>query len=324
MKSDALPPKKLQQLQKDTHKAEEAATRAELDYENTVRNLEQVHAAYHQKLGDLMDSLEQLDRKRLQTVKSLMQRYSVQQKELAALIQKEAQAMLDSFDNVNEEKEIQQFIGEIHSREFPQAVDPCTPYKVSIGDDAKEARLSKAFTSPPKLNGATGIKTSTPSNNTPSIASPLSDTTSPTLSVGLSSPIVSPTTPKGDKKVRALYEYTATNGEELSFAEGETITVHEQNEDGWWVGSLSNGKRGFFPSNFVSEDAAPASAQASAPASKDSAIALYDYTAQDEAELNMKEGDKLVILQKNDDGWWLAKSDRTGKQGLIPSNFVQN
>ncbi|KAI1278765.1 F-BAR and double SH3 domains protein 2 [Halotydeus destructor] len=56
-----------------------------------------------------------------------------------------------------------------------------------------------------------------------------------------------------DDYVRALYDYEATSGEEISFAEGELIKIVERSEDGWWTGEKDNGVRGHFPSMLVGE-----------------------------------------------------------------------
>jgi hypothetical protein len=57
--------------------------------------------------------------------------------------------------------------------------------------------------------------------------------------------------------------------------------------------------------------------------------ALYDYTPNEDAELAIKAGDLLYILEKNDDdGWWKAKKkagtdDEDEPTGLIPNNYVE-
>ena len=56
--------------------------------------------------------------------------------------------------------------------------------------------------------------------------------------------------------VRALYDYEATNDEELSFVEGQLLRVLRRDEngvdDGWWEGEL-DGRVGVFPSLVVEE-----------------------------------------------------------------------
>jgi len=51
-------------------------------------------------------------------------------------------------------------------------------------------------------------------------------------------------------KARCLYDYEATNDSELSFNEGDILTITEQDESGWWYAEL-NGLAGFVPNNYV-------------------------------------------------------------------------
>lgn len=50
-------------------------------------------------------------------------------------------------------------------------------------------------------------------------------------------------------KVRATFDYVATESGELSIRKGDLINVLEMDETGWWKGEL-RGLIGFFPSNF--------------------------------------------------------------------------
>ncbi|KAJ8370747.1 hypothetical protein SKAU_G00107750 [Synaphobranchus kaupii] len=50
-------------------------------------------------------------------------------------------------------------------------------------------------------------------------------------------------------------------------------------------------------------------------------IALYDYEAINEGDLDFKKGDRLKVLHESGE-WWEAMSVNTGKQGYIPSNYV--
>ncbi|XP_054431903.1 tyrosine-protein kinase Blk [Pteronotus mesoamericanus] len=50
-------------------------------------------------------------------------------------------------------------------------------------------------------------------------------------------------------------------------------------------------------------------------------VALYDYMAVNDRDLQVLKGEKLQILKESGD-WWLAKSLITGREGYVPSNFV--
>ncbi|XP_012277258.1 unconventional myosin-Ie [Orussus abietinus] len=51
-------------------------------------------------------------------------------------------------------------------------------------------------------------------------------------------------------KVKALYDYSPQDLDELEFKEGDLIEVLKEHEGGWWHGRLK-GKAGLFPSNYV-------------------------------------------------------------------------
>ncbi|ELP83397.1 SH3 domain containing protein, partial [Entamoeba invadens IP1] len=52
------------------------------------------------------------------------------------------------------------------------------------------------------------------------------------------------------ERVRCGFDYTAQEQGELTFKEGDIITVMKKEGD-WWMGEL-NGVQGYFPSNYVS------------------------------------------------------------------------
>ncbi|XP_068443457.1 tyrosine-protein kinase Tec isoform X3 [Clinocottus analis] len=50
-------------------------------------------------------------------------------------------------------------------------------------------------------------------------------------------------------------------------------------------------------------------------------IAMYDFTAKEDTDLTLKQGEEYVILHKQDQLWWRAQ-DKHGNNGFIPSNYV--
>ncbi|KNC50947.1 cortactin isoform F [Thecamonas trahens ATCC 50062] len=61
-----------------------------------------------------------------------------------------------------------------------------------------------------------------------------------------------PGPPATKETCTAVYDYEATDDTELSFNEGDVITVLEKIDDGWWSGEL-NGNVGVFPANYVEQ-----------------------------------------------------------------------
>ena len=50
--------------------------------------------------------------------------------------------------------------------------------------------------------------------------------------------------------------------------------------------------------------------------------AMYDYTAQSDAEWSMSEGDRFVLVTKDQgDGW--AEVEKNGQTKSVPANYVQ-
>ncbi|XP_003388698.1 PREDICTED: proline-serine-threonine phosphatase-interacting protein 1-like [Amphimedon queenslandica] len=56
----------------------------------------------------------------------------------------------------------------------------------------------------------------------------------------------------------------------------------------------------------------------------DYVIALYDYDAQGDQEISLKEGDVLEVVGKEDDIWWCGKFINSGgKLGMFPAAYVE-
>ncbi|KAI9636713.1 uncharacterized protein MKK02DRAFT_26463 [Dioszegia hungarica] len=65
-----------------------------------------------------------------------------------------------------------------------------------------------------------------------------------------------------------------------------------------------------------------ASARAPAASSGEPATVLYDFDAQGEDELNVKENDIVTVVDKENDEWWLVRNSR-GQEGVVPAQYIQ-
>ncbi|PIL36641.1 hypothetical protein GSI_00330 [Ganoderma sinense ZZ0214-1] len=51
------------------------------------------------------------------------------------------------------------------------------------------------------------------------------------------------------------------------------------------------------------------------------AEALYPYTSDDPGDLDLEEGDRVLVIEKTSDDWWTGEMD--GRRGLIPAAYVK-
>uniref|UniRef100_A0A4X2KBZ7 Intersectin 2 n=1 Tax=Vombatus ursinus TaxID=29139 RepID=A0A4X2KBZ7_VOMUR len=119
--------------------------------------------------------------------------------------------------------------------------------------------------------------------------------------------------------------YMASGAEQLSLSPGQLILILKKNASGWWQGELqARGKKrqkGWFPASHVkvlgpgSERGTPASQPAC------QVIAMYDYAANNEDELNFSKGQLITVLNKDDAAWWHGEIG--GVTGLFPANYVK-
>jgi len=191
------------------------------------------------------------------------------------------------------------------------------PTNNTNSNSTKTATVTTApITSTPVYTQPVSQPVSQPVNNTPKVEEQ--------KVVKQAEPVYTPAPQTAALKILvSLYSYDATEAGELTFVEGETITLLEESESGWWRGRLSNGAEGLFPSNFVEEQG-----KVSAAPSGDNYIsadykALYDYDAEDPSELTIKEND-LLFVETEKDGWYFGyRKSEPAKKGNFPSNFVE-
>ncbi|XP_073679474.1 uncharacterized protein [Garra rufa] len=127
--------------------------------------------------------------------------------------------------------------------------------------------------------------------------------------------------------VEARFAFEGEEGE-LSFSEGDVITLVEYVNEEWGRGLL-NGQTGMFPLNFIQDiEETEASPRKLAPESpvppagvRTRGRAIYDFTPESEDELCLKAGDVVCDLEDMDAEWFLGESG--GKRGIVPKNYIQ-
>ncbi|XP_058125707.1 intersectin-1 isoform X2 [Anopheles coustani] len=163
-------------------------------------------------------------------------------------------------------------------------------------------------------------------------------------------------TPPGYVKYRAIYEFSARNGDEISFQPGDIVMVPlEQNAEPGWLAGEINGHTGWFPETYVekvdtnlnvvetapetiaytepvedystaisapaaTEYAAPNNAEATCNGDVEYFVACYAYQSAEVGDLVFDAGETIAVSKKEGDWWTGTIGNRTG---IFPSNYVQ-
>ncbi|XP_068687144.1 SH2/SH3 adapter protein NCK1-like [Montipora foliosa] len=145
----------------------------------------------------------------------------------------------------------------------------------------------------------------------------------------------------------AIYDYTATQSEELSIKKDEKLTIIDDSKT-WWQVENSRRETGYVPSNYVKRANKGFLGKLKRPKEKDNpengsltqppageyfvpkevlgavletVIAKYAFQPQHNDELALKKGDKIKVIEKQEDGWWKGRIGNT--EGWFPSNYIQ-
>lgn len=117
----------------------------------------------------------------------------------------------------------------------------------------------------------------------------------------------------------ALWDYPGSGADDLVFSQDDIILVRDNNDsEDWWYGTLEkSGKTGYFPRNYVQVK------PEAVPELNIKAKALYDFDGPEgQGCLSVKMGESVTVIVKENDDWWMAKSEQ-GQTGLVPANYLE-
>ena len=140
----------------------------------------------------------------------------------------------------------------------------------------------------------------------------------------------------------ALYDYQASDAEELSLRKGDRVVVIN-NSGQWWTVRNERGQEGLVPFNYLEEAPVQAASMPSggrrskiqdeglyqqtnlvmqpSATSVVKAVARYKYASRRADELGLEKGEEIIVLEKEGDGWWRGKCGN--KEGWFPANYVE-
>ncbi|KAF9155061.1 hypothetical protein BG015_011199 [Linnemannia schmuckeri] len=122
-------------------------------------------------------------------------------------------------------------------------------------------------------------------------------------------------------QAHVIYDYDASSPGELTVRVGDVVTILEGDDDnsGWVTGQV-NGSSGLIPLSYIEMEQFYEASSEVAPIQK--VRVLYDYDAQSNLELTIREGD-IVDLTSTDcsEGWW--EGTLRGVTAQFPANYVE-
>ncbi|EHY60933.1 Protein BZZ1 [Exophiala dermatitidis] len=156
-------------------------------------------------------------------------------------------------------------------------------------------------------------------------------------------------------RAKMLYPYEARDDGEVTLSEGTEVRILEPDDGGWTKVDAGFGNEGLVPTAYLEELPAaasiPAHARTASLASTSTTSlassnttgkkkqgpavapkrgakklkyveALYPYTAQSDAEFDMVEGERFVLISMGTgDGW--AEVEKNGETRAVPANYIQ-
>ncbi|KAK7829217.1 hypothetical protein U0070_012688 [Myodes glareolus] len=120
---------------------------------------------------------------------------------------------------------------------------------------------------------------------------------------------------------RAVADYEKSSRTEMTVATGDVVDVVEKGESGWWFCQMKT-KRGWVPASYLEPLDSPDEAEDPDPNyAGEPYVTIKAYTAVEEDEVSLLEGEAIEVIHKLLDGWWvIRKGDVTG---YFPSMYLQ-
>ncbi|EXJ82328.1 hypothetical protein A1O3_06141 [Capronia epimyces CBS 606.96] len=158
-------------------------------------------------------------------------------------------------------------------------------------------------------------------------------------------------------RAKMLYPYDARDEGEITLSEGTEVKILEPDDGGWTKVQAGFGKEGLVPTAYLEElpttattpayERPPSLASTSSTSLASSTVAgatkkkqgpavapkrgakklkyveaLYPYNAQSDAEFDMSEGERFVLVSMGTgDGW--AEVEKNGETRCVPANYIQ-
>ncbi|XP_068945630.1 neutrophil cytosol factor 1 [Petaurus breviceps papuanus] len=120
---------------------------------------------------------------------------------------------------------------------------------------------------------------------------------------------------------RAIADYEKNSNTEMTLKLGDLVDVVEKGQSGWWFCQTKE-KRGWVPASYLEPTDSPDESEEPDPNYEgEPYITIKAYTAVEEDEMTLNEGENIEVIHKLLDGWWVIRKDDI--TGYYPSMYLQ-
>lgn len=131
-------------------------------------------------------------------------------------------------------------------------------------------------------------------------------------------------------KAKVLYAYEAAGDDEISLLAGDILEIIEEDDGSGWTTLRSGAKQGLAPTSYLEitreqleKKKGPSVAPKRGAKKVQYVEALYDYAADEDNELAIQAGDRIVLIQDDTDGSGWTEGELDGRRGLFPTSYVK-
>ncbi|KAJ3446153.1 fch and double sh3 domains protein [Anaeramoeba flamelloides] len=324
-----------------------------LEYKNAVEKLNEKQQQYKKDVGIRLTEIDQLETNRIRDLKESMEQFLDASTQVNTSSQKSFTEISSTISEINSNTLITKFVLEKQSGkpllEMPELLPQRSDNEISKTnnipkqDEENVKNSSRNFFSRRKTKKYTKQQISEATSTSTTISNKKDqDSQSSTVKTDLKPEKDSEL--KTEEKIKennednkepeenpiffeAQYSYEKTEEGELSFQEGDSVKILDQDSSGWWKAEI-DGIIGFVPSTyFNSENLSENEENDNQDQEEAQNIKVGDYVQLqyafnngEEDELICEEGEVLVVLGISD-GWFKARNVKD-EEGLVPSNYV--
>eukprot|EP01120_Amphizonella_sp_Union-15-10_P011395 TRINITY_DN4816_c0_g1_i1.p1 TRINITY_DN4816_c0_g1~~TRINITY_DN4816_c0_g1_i1.p1 ORF type:complete len:499 (-),score=124.05 TRINITY_DN4816_c0_g1_i1:75-1571(-) len=333
-----IKPKELIRLRTTVQTLKKDSEAAHIQYQQQIKEFQAYQKKYEESMKKILQDFQALEEKRIQKIADVQEKFYQSLESLISSLQQSVQSFRKTVEGIDYMSDVQGFISGNKTGSVPDSPVEYEPYISQLtGQPAHSQDKGVSFAAPSnakqksKKNPLGKLKKSKKKSVDPNVpitapvASPkrLTKKDEDSVSNGDVPPLSqSQVSASGASmqssasvehpvvKAKALYDYNAADDTEITFKADDIINVTKNDDSipGWMEGEF-NGKIGLFPGNYVE-----------ILTRKRKCVALFDFVAENDDELSIKEGEELII-ESEAEGWFTG-TNKNGETGLFPANYV--